>query len=617
MPDNKGMGPSNGNFDEMSDKKEKTPKKGGDFSEKMLKNIDKSISEDKRKELKENVIKTESHPRRQQFNEKQPQVKQNYQKQPQAKHGQEKQPHEKQPQEKQIHEKQPHEKQPQTKQPQEKNDHQKQSHEKQAPQTDKNVEPINPFEKSPVSPFSGSSLPTPDHEVRYKDKAKPLDKKLDEVQKASIKPEDVESIEDQEPINPFESQPPPLPAIEKKVLDDKPLDRRNDGVDVHKERFENKKEFSPEEKDSFGSQQKGEAEERISTSSEGLINPKSDEKTIDAEVQESSVKEVLKADDEESKIGGHVEVVNPDEKIAEKADVNEFKEEFWDILEQAGITKKTILYIVIFLIVIVMGFLFFIFDWYKIFTLEKSGTDVKVEETKVEETKNEPKEISVENPSTAFSIISSYIFGLEYAKPVTPIEVVPIGKGGDLSGINVALIFGNVPEAFKDNFIYYVDIIRRMDAIYHTDIYALLDIAVDRRGALNIHLEEMKALIDEANNAYTQIVNSLDSFNKKFEAIASERDTFENQFFTATDELLGQSSYDYLQSFIDASKRSVEIKAYYNAYKIVAKQYALYLEFMEPRYQDILANMEALIKGVRVFDIPSSDIKAIIELEGQ
>ena len=34
-----------------------------------------------------------------------------------------------------------------------------------------------------------------------------------------------------------------------------------------------------------------------------------------------------------------------------------------------------------------------------------------------------------------------------------------------------------------------------------------------------------------------------------------------------------------------------------------------------PRYNDIKANKEALIKGVRVFDIPGSDIDAIRRVE--
>ncbi len=583
MPnDNKGFGSDDGSFSEKIEKKEKDSKKGGDFSEKMLKNINKSISEDKRKDLKENVTKQHPH-------DKQHQNKQSHEKQPHQQ--QQNKVHEKLIQQHETHEKQSHEKQPHENKNHEPAKHLQES--KNQPQEaknsglDSNVEPINPFEQSPVSPFSNSSLPAPDHDVRYKNQIKPQEKKPEELNKASIKDESAEDLEDQEPINPFESEPPPLPPIENKILDAKPLDRRNDGVDVHKERFESeKKESSPEEK--------GEAKEAVGVSNESLIRPKSEEDIVEAEVVEK----------EDEKIGGHVEVAKPAEAVIEKSKKNEFQEEFWSILEQAGITKKTILYILIFLIIAIIGFWFF-------FTQggEDSTQPVEVK------TESQPEEIPIENPSNAFSIVSSYIFGLEYATPVTPIEVVTIGEEGNIGTINAALIFGTISEPFKSDFIYYIDVIRRMDAMYHTDIYALLDIAVDRRAALNLHIEELKALIDEAKNANEKVINTLDNFDKKFEIVAAERDLYEEQFFNAADELLGKTSYENLQIFIDATKRSVEIKAYYNAYKIIAGKYALYLQFMEPRYQDILANTEALIKGIRVFDIPSSDIDAIIDLE--
>ena len=38
----------------------------------------------------------------------------------------------------------------------------------------------------------------------------------------------------------------------------------------------------------------------------------------------------------------------------------------------------------------------------------------------------------------------------------------------------------------------------------------------------------------------------------------------------------------------------------------------LSLDALEPRYRDIDSNIEALIKGIRVFDIPYSDIEAIV-----
>jgi hypothetical protein len=154
-----------------------------------------------------------------------------------------------------------------------------------------------------------------------------------------------------------------------------------------------------------------------------------------------------------------------------------------------------------------------------------------------------------------------------------------------------------------------------MDSIYYTDVYELVDMYVDRRAAIDRHIQEVDDLLEEASLAFYEVGESMKSFDKEFEKISIEKDIFEEQFFIAIEQLLGQSTYDYLSLFIESSKSAVEIKAYYNSYKSIHDLYVLYIDSLTPRYRDITSNKEAIIKGIRVFDVPRSDIDAIIPLE--
>jgi hypothetical protein len=445
---------------------------------------------------------------------------------------------------------------------------------------------------------SDSELPTPDHEERYKEDLEPSDEGLD-LDEVSGQPV-TEPDEITEPINPFEAASAPAHTIEKKALGDKPLDRK-DKEFKSKDEFATEADRTPEEVE--------QADEKMDTASETEVQQadaaQAEQEQAPEFVQEAGVAEVV--DEQHEPIGGHVEPAEAVQAVAEKTDREEFKEEFWDILEQAGLTKKRIITIAIILFVVIFGLIIF-------FSCDFGGDEGAEKVEEIGETVDEIPDSEVE-PGEAYSIVTSYIFGLEYTVPVTPIEAVPIGEWGNIAGIEAGLIFGGITESFEDRYVYYIEILRRMDNMYYTDIYALLDMSVDRRVALGKHIDELSALIEEAEFALEEIDLAMERFDQEYEILADNRDLYESQFFEATENLYGQTSYDNLKSFIDISQQADEIKAYYNAYLTAKDYYILYLESLYPRLEDIVANEEALIKGIRVFDIPSSDIDAIILIE--
>jgi hypothetical protein len=126
------------------------------------------------------------------------------------------------------------------------------------------------------------------------------------------------------------------------------------------------------------------------------------------------------------------------EKIDQVEKVPESKENFWMILEHAGITKNKIIVFGGVLIALVAVALFFIFGGSD---RKMTKPEVVVEDKpKVQQVK--PVEDDVEE--RPYGIISSYIFGLEYQRQSGEIQAQPITSIGSIDGIEAGLIFGKV-----------------------------------------------------------------------------------------------------------------------------------------------------------------------------
>lgn len=265
----------------------------------------------------------------------------------------------------------------------------------------------------------------------------------------------------------------------------------------------------------------------------------------------------------------------------------EFEEDFWTILGQAGITKKRILIFGIALVVIILGIIvFFSFG-------DDDGNEPVDKEVVGEET----------DESNLVGIISAYIFGLEHA---------PVTDFGNISGTSAGFILGKMGQNNQESFVSYIDLLRRMDNLYNTDVYNLVNLSLDRRAALNAHLIEMDSAISEGLAVYELLQQQLGILDLEYEKITSQRDLYENAFFEDITALRGQDSYYKLGLFTEFSQTALKIKAEYNAKRTIRDMLVSALNLLRPRYKDISTNAEALIKGVKVFDLPDSDIDAIL-----
>lgn len=484
-----------------------------------------------------------------------------------------------------------------------------------------------PIRSEPINPFAASyasSAPPRHYEHRYQnEEIKPLD--IDEGINDDFSEEKISShkparseVDENIPINPFVSTKDEKP-LDKKSFDERPLEKMD---------FIKEESFPEEKKDEKNAEAPeiptGEVEAvwggRLSDSS-GISGGADISDVADIpDISGPGVKE--KAPDAQMKNEREIIDVTPtelpksDKQVVSDLGADEFKQEFWDILEQAGFTKKRIVGFFIFLGIVVFLLLFWLLEWYKIFGWGNGGgvSTKPVQEEQEESAIVEKQSFPVAAESDIYGIITSYIIGTEFAK-AEPFKAEPITKWGDISGITTAFIFGETAIFQKQNFADYVDLLRKLDSIYNTDVYDLINISVDRRRALTDFLSEMDGLINKGLSAYSVLEDELVRLGAEYEAIVLQRDLYETAFFTDTENFYGESAYQNLQSFLEYSKEAVRIKTEYSSKKTLRDKFVTALNFIRPRYDDVKVNSEALIKGIRVFDVPNSDIDAIRPLE--
>ncbi len=313
---------------------------------------------------------------------------------------------------------------------------------------------------------------------------------------------------------------------------------------------------------------------------------------------EPSVEEIPDFDKEAVEgehLGGHVDAP------LEKPD---FKQDLWEALEQAGITKQGFMKFVTRLGIGVLVLIFILFGWSRIFSDREVEVPVDIPDAEFVE-------------AGIYSMVSAYIFGLEYAivGDMDFFDVSPIGAFAELSSFETAFLMGDLDAERPERLVYYIELLRKMQNIYVTDVYALMDVSLDRRSAINRHIAELDGLIQEGVSAVEEIDRVLGELSVEFSEVAAQRDMYERAFFSDLEALYGMRVQDNLESFVEFAQKADRLKAKHNAYATIRKMIVNSVNALYPRHRAVEVNAEALIKGVRVYEVPGADIDAIIRLD--
>ena len=429
----------------------------------------------------------------------------------------------------------------------------------------------------------------------------------------------------EEPVQPFSAPVgPQVPGtLDEKVLDEKPIDQVGRTSSMPEESIEDKdkeKERMIEDK---------EKDESIKATNATPFEEGAVKEYEQNDPLTTGPAEVMKNSLPEAQGGGVSDVVVGE--VTDGADgvgdsLEDDKPSFWDMLEEAGIEKRHIIMLVSVIGVIIVVVLFFVFGGYKLFT---GSDDDFVQKPSVEQD-DEPAadKPSVKKPSTGDSsvdsefdqhfalsgLVNSYIFGLEFSsyRVLPGLNLNPVSYGGSTSAVDASLIAGQNLGVSKESISYYIDLVRRIDNAIHVDVYNYLNQYVDRRAVLQEHLALLNSLLLEAESSKNVVIQELNSLDADYEATSLKKDEYETKFFDSMGGYNGDIAYDYLELFVEASQIRVKQKAYFNALNSVNGSLDAAISSLIPRIQDISVNAEALIKGVRVFEVTGSNIDAII-----
>ena len=160
----------------------------------------------------------------------------------------------------------------------------------------------------------------------------------------------------------------------------------------------------------------------------------------------------------------------------------------------------------------------------------------------------------------------------------------------------------------------YIMTFKRLQNAYETDINELLNQATDRRGRLNGHLALLGKFYVDGTLISFQIQQETDQIKVQYEEKKKVQQTHDSNFFDQIKSLNPQTAENLLADFINVSKEIVVLRARFKALQKVRSYYEFALPKLNARIKDIELNAEALILGLKVYDVKGSDLKLIIPI---
>ncbi|MBI5152568.1 hypothetical protein HZA39_03470 [Candidatus Peregrinibacteria bacterium] len=190
----------------------------------------------------------------------------------------------------------------------------------------------------------------------------------------------------------------------------------------------------------------------------------------------------------------------------------------------------------------------------------------------------------------------------------------PVFASGINTGLQAAYLSGFQGPLFEDNaFKKYVRIYNEMRNAYSTDIYGILNNSTDRAAELNNQLALLEDVHSRGLEQYDLITKEMGSLKADYKNIQDPKTASEKKFFEDLKIGLPDESYGELSAYIVILQKQDEIKARHNALTALSDYYKILLQKLNVRIRDIKTNRDALVQGVRVYEVPGSNVDVIIK----
>jgi len=182
------------------------------------------------------------------------------------------------------------------------------------------------------------------------------------------------------------------------------------------------------------------------------------------------------------------------------------------------------------------------------------------------------------------------------------------------TGLVAAFRVGFTKSILEDNvFKKYVRVFGELKNVYDTDIYNVLNNSTNRSAALDSELATLEDVYKRGTEQDGLILKEMDQMKADAKLVDAEKSKMETAFFEDLKAAKPDESFDKITSFTVLTQKKGELSVRYNALKTLDNYYKIVLKRVGIRIDDIKKNKDALIQGVRVYEVPGSNVDVIIK----
>jgi len=360
----------------------------------------------------------------------------------------------------------------------------------------------------------------------------------------------------------------------------------------------------------------------------GSMPPSSDAFTESTPIEEKPVEQKVLSEDRFMDLSGGDSL--QEEELEDKS---EFLGEVKSSLIGTFKFKKAFGCAVIALVLIGIGFYLFygkvsfLFNtWDKVTSIvKKTETVVTQNVDKVENKNAKPQQVS--SQETFIKDITNLVYKVGEAYEVVSggpltsfletayIVGVSPGKKSEINtGLMAAFRVGFTKSILEDNvFKKYVRVFGELKNVYATDIYNVLNNSTNRTETLNSELATLEDVYKRGKEQDDLILKEMAQLKADAKVVDTEKAKMEKLFFEDLKAAKPDDSFDKLTSFTLLTQKKGEISVRHNALKALDDYYKIMLKRASIRIDDIKKNKDALIQGVRVYEVTGSNVDVIIK----
>jgi hypothetical protein len=185
-----------------------------------------------------------------------------------------------------------------------------------------------------------------------------------------------------------------------------------------------------------------------------------------------------------------------------------------------------------------------------------------------------------------------------------------------LSGVFSTIPIGIEMES-RTPLVSYLILFRRVNNAYSTNVSELLNKSTDRKARLRGYLSLLRSLDAESTKAVENIKKETATIQTQYDPYKKRQEEVDKNFFQQLEAFNGQTAEDLLYDFINVSKEMISLQSRFKALVKIQSFFETALPKVERRINDIELNEDALVSGIKVYDVQGSDLDLILSVEGQ